>query len=354
MEVTPTSAVVQTDEPLSPGDRVLVRLSFPGLLEPFELEAHAVSRRLPAGPGEPAGVTFVFVFASEAEEERLRRLLAGDLGEPGPADPAAEGPLEDAAPPRADPPYRVLVVEDSPITRDTLLFGARKHFRGRTQLALAFADSAEQAWEMLQASRYELVIVDHFLPGMQGADLVARVRSDPHVAGIPIVGISTGGDRARELLLGAGADVFLEKPLVVRDLVSSLERLVSLAGPVQRRRILVVDDSVLFLDVTRAVLEQAGYSVLCASSLADVERLTSARPDLVLMDVQMPEAYGDDVAMVMRAMRRVHVPIYLLSSLEDDELTQRASEAEIEGFISKRQGPEHLVDRVRAILGERP
>jgi two-component system KDP operon response regulator KdpE len=119
----------------------------------------------------------------------------------------------------------------------------------------------------------------------------------------------------------------------------------------KRRQILLVDDSPLVLDMMRAAFVQAGYEVLTAQDLAqlDVHRATS-RPDLVLMDVQMPEAFGDDVAMVLRAARDVEAPIYLLSTLDEAELRRRAAEAEIDGFISKQIGVDAILARVRQIL----
>jgi DNA-binding NarL/FixJ family response regulator len=69
------------------------------------------------------------------------------------------------------------------------------------------------------------------------------------------------------------------------------------------------------------------------------------------MDVQMPEAFGDDVAMVLRAAREIDAPIYLLSTLDEAELKRRATEAEIEGYISKQIGVEAIIARVRQILG---
>jgi len=118
-----------------------------------------------------------------------------------------------------------------------------------------------------------------------------------------------------------------------------------------KKTILLVDDSPLTLQVTREALEGAGYAVLCARDLEEMEQhRKSGKLDLILMDVQMPEAFGDDVAMVLRGAKGLRIPIYLLSTLEDAELAQRAREAEIDGFIPKRIGMEGLVERVRAIL----
>ena len=120
----------------------------------------------------------------------------------------------------------------------------------------------------------------------------------------------------------------------------------------RRKQILIVDDSALVLDMMRAALDAAGYDVLVANDLTQLEEHRRFhRPDLVLMDVQMPEAFGDDVAMVLRAAREVDAPIYLLSTLDEAELKRRAADAEIDGFISKQMGAEAIVSRVREIIG---
>jgi DNA-binding NarL/FixJ family response regulator len=117
------------------------------------------------------------------------------------------------------------------------------------------------------------------------------------------------------------------------------------------KRILLMDDSEIFLEVARRALEQAGYEVITANDLESFQQARQQKPaDLVLMDVQMPEAFGDDIAMTLRFAHDVDTPIYLLSSLNDDELAERANEAQIDGFISKNIGMDRIVEQVRRIL----
>jgi len=117
------------------------------------------------------------------------------------------------------------------------------------------------------------------------------------------------------------------------------------------KRILLMDDSEIFLEVTRRALEQAGYEVITANDLESFQQARQQKPaDLVLMDVQMPEAFGDDIAMTLRFAHDVDTPIYLLSSLSDQELAERVNEAQIDGFISKNIGIDRIVEQVRRIL----
>lgn len=119
------------------------------------------------------------------------------------------------------------------------------------------------------------------------------------------------------------------------------------------RRVLIIDDSPLVLELTRSALESAGFSVATASTLDafEAERARQA-PDLILVDVQMPEAFGDDVAATLRGAYGVDVPILLLSSLEEAELATRATNANASGFISKKAGIQTLIGKVtQAIEG---
>lgn len=117
------------------------------------------------------------------------------------------------------------------------------------------------------------------------------------------------------------------------------------------KRILLMDDSPIVLEMTKTALEQAGYEVVCASDLAELAQLRDQRSDLVLMDVQMPEAFGDDIAMTLRHSYGIDVPIYLLSSLDEADLAERVEWARVEGFICRKHGLEKVVDEVHKILG---
>jgi CheY-like chemotaxis protein len=119
-----------------------------------------------------------------------------------------------------------------------------------------------------------------------------------------------------------------------------------------RKRILILDDSPLALDVSQQALEAAGFDVSTALNLEQLEKLRATLPpDLILIDVQMPEAFGDDVAMAIRRTRQDRVPLVLFSNLEPADLARRAKGAGADGFISKRDGLQRMVDQVKALVG---
>lgn len=114
-------------------------------------------------------------------------------------------------------------------------------------------------------------------------------------------------------------------------------------------RILVIDDSAIILAAVRHALDGAGYGCATAGTFEELGQHDANAFDLVLMDVQMPELFGDDVGVALR-QRGVKAPIYLFSTLDETELDERAKEAGLDGFISKRKGMDHLLAEVARII----
>ena len=152
------------------------------------------------------------IAAATAEDGARLRTVLETLAE-DPAEEALEG-------------FHVLLVEDNSLIRDMFSYGIRKYFRGKPgYVTVDVAADGASAWQMLSDGSYDLAIVDYFLPELDGAQLVQRMKAEPRLATVPVVAVSVGGPTARDATLAAGADLFLDKPLVLRDLFATLERL---------------------------------------------------------------------------------------------------------------------------------
>lgn len=339
IDLTASSVFVVTEWHAKVGTPVALQLSFPRILEPIEIAARISDIRIAGEPGDRGGVKLEFDPGAGDVRARLVSLLE-----------QVSAPLT----PDESHPCRVLLVEDSWFTR--LIFAHMSKVLERSRpVAFDQADTAETAWQMLAGSTYDLVIVDYFLPAEDGASLIAKLRRDERLASTPIVAISVGGRDAREATLSAGADVFVDKPLVLRDLFNTLriiaERRSDARPAGERKGILVFDDSPFALTLTRAALEDAGFKVAIAADLSSFERLRATfDPDLILVDVQMPEAFGDDVVSMLRGWQGVRIPIVLVSSLDQSELARRAQRAHASGYICKGAGMSELVRRCREFL----
>lgn len=119
------------------------------------------------------------------------------------------------------------------------------------------------------------------------------------------------------------------------------------------KSILLLDDSEIVRAAAAHCLEQAGYAVTTVSSIDELEERGDPQgADLILLDVDVQQLFGDDVGMVLRKVRGITRPIWLYSSKPEGELAERVADAGLDGFISKSDGLEALVERVRQILGD--
>jgi CheY-like chemotaxis protein len=105
----------------------------------------------------------------------------------------------------------------------------------------------------------------------------------------------------------------------------------------QQRKILVIDDSEIVLEVTRAALESAGHHVVTHDRAAGcVALILQQKPDLVLMDVNMPHLGGDTIVGVLGKAQPVSgIVVLLYSSLPADILRVKAEAVGAQGFIQK-------------------
>jgi CheY-like chemotaxis protein len=209
-ELTRSSVFVVTDWRPPLKTEVQLRISFPTLLAPIDVPASVIEHRPARGVGSPAGLSFRFEAPPDggAIEELLGRL---DLG-------------SDAPPAKQLREYRVLLVEDNTFIGDMFAYGIAKYFAARNgQVLFDHACDAASARAKLEDMAYDLVIVDYYLPAEDGATFIARLRRDPRFSTAPVVAISVGGRDAREATISAGADLFLDKPVVLRDLFRTLQ-----------------------------------------------------------------------------------------------------------------------------------
>ncbi|HEX9307760.1 MAG TPA: response regulator [Anaeromyxobacter sp.] len=117
------------------------------------------------------------------------------------------------------------------------------------------------------------------------------------------------------------------------------------------RKILIVDDDELHLACAKELLEAEGYEVLVhQTAFGATERLIRSRPDLVLIDVNMPALSGEGLVAILR--RRVHatgVKLFLYSSNDEDALRSAAERLGIDGYVCKGD-PDELRRKVGGAL----
>jgi len=118
-------------------------------------------------------------------------------------------------------------------------------------------------------------------------------------------------------------------------------------------RVLVVDDSTMLVELATRSLIAAGFRAAGATDLAGLDRqLSSGSFDLILVDVNMPEMFGDDVVDFLRSQRQVRAKLILYSQLSERELSEKAASCGADGYICKAGGIESAVSAVRRFLAD--
>jgi DNA-binding response OmpR family regulator len=119
----------------------------------------------------------------------------------------------------------------------------------------------------------------------------------------------------------------------------------------QPRCVVSIDDSRTVLATVRAAFERLGVEVVTAEDPSELAPGVFQRADLIVVDVQMEQVFGDDVVSFLRGTWQVEAPIYLYSSLPQDELDRRAAAAGADGAVCKSRGVQALVDHVKHLVG---
>jgi CheY-like chemotaxis protein len=206
---------LRTERPFVVGDRLSVTLSFPGLLQPLDLGVTVRGLSAPdeISPDAPLGAHVVFDHGGPEQAAAVRALVARfERGAPSPV-----------------APFRVLLVEDNDFAHKLFRHAVKRFHYEWTDggsLQIIGAGDGGEALEALESSPIDLAIVDYFLPSMNGGALIRRMREDPRWARTPILVISVGGSGVREAAMAAGADLYLDKPVLLKQLLNTLHILV--------------------------------------------------------------------------------------------------------------------------------
>jgi len=206
---------IRTDREFATGDRVPLVVSFPGLMEPVELEVEVVRRRPGTPEGGPAGVAVKIPVDRIDDRHKIARLTETARTGVGKARQA----------------FRVLVVEDNPHVVEMYEYALRRlrSNEGLMDVGVEYATNGHEALTRLgELPRIDLVMTDLYMPVMDGFTLVERMRGDPALMDVPVLVISAGGADARSRAVDLGVDVYLQKPVQFSDIITTVRTLLKI------------------------------------------------------------------------------------------------------------------------------
>jgi len=117
-------------------------------------------------------------------------------------------------------------------------------------------------------------------------------------------------------------------------------------------KVLVIDDDVTFTSILNLGLRGKGYTVEVAHDGAEgLHKAGEFRPDLIILDVNMPKLSGFDVALRLKGDKELKaIPIILLTALSQDVNIERGYNLGVEDYLTKPFSVDHLFLKVRKYL----
>jgi Response regulator containing CheY-like receiver domain and AraC-type DNA-binding domain len=211
---------IVTSEQFSIGEEVDFEISFPGLLDPIPMKGQVKWSRKALSLDEPAGIGVEFLSTHSSGESSFAKLVS-DIGSAG-------GQREEIS----EIVFRVLLVEDNAVVRDMFRYGVEKiSLRQRAVKARVEVEEAgdgKEAWTMLKSRPFHLMILDLYMPVMDGAQLIEMVRNDEHLKDLIILVVSAGGAEGKDMAKLHGADAYLDKPIKLKDMTETIATLLAI------------------------------------------------------------------------------------------------------------------------------
>jgi len=207
----------------------------------------------------------------------------------------------------------VLVIDDDPTVHDLM-----QRFLRREGLRMVAAASGEEGLRLARELRPAAITLDVMMPGMDGWAMLTALKADPLLADIPVIMLTIVDDKNMGYALGA-AD-YLTKPIDWGRLAVILQKYRCAHPPCT---MLVVEDDADTRDMLRRLLTREGWVVMEATNgRVALERMAESQPELILLDLMMPEMDGFAFLEVLRqqdAWRSIPVVVVTAKDLTPED-----------------------------------
>jgi len=237
----------------------------------------------------------------------------------------------------------VLVIDDDPSVLDLM-----ERFLSKEGLCVETAASGIQGLELARRLKPDVITLDAMMPGMDGWAVLSALKSDPVLAGIPVIMVTILDDKQMGFALGATD--FVTKPIEWTRLGGLLKKY---RKSTTANLVLVVEDDPATREILQRQLEKEGWEVATAEhGGVALQKVEQRMPGVILLDLMMPEMDGFDFLQELRqrpAGRQV--PVIVITAKELTEEDRRR----LNGYVSKvlAKGAykmDELLQEIRALV----
>jgi len=269
---------------------------------------------------------------------------------------------------------RFLVVDDFDAMRTTI----KNNLISMGFEQVSIASNGSEALKILEAKPIDCIISDWNMPVLNGMELLQQVRSSDKFKNIHFMLATAEGNRESvNFAIAEGVSAFIIKPFTHAMLRDKVQRMLSqpavrlaadrlakesaaaekvshssTAKSIARARILVVDDIPANIDVIVGFLKEI-YQIKAATSGAKALKIINGNqpPDLILLDIMMPEMDGMEVCRLIKSNQETqHIPVIFLTAKSEVNDITKGLEAGAVDYITKPANPAILRARVKTHL----
>ncbi|MBI2754684.1 MAG: response regulator [Betaproteobacteria bacterium] len=284
------------------------------------------------------GSTFTMQLPAEVPEPAESGAVAEIPAAAQPA-PALEAVV--AAAPSPGDRNTILVVDDDPDVRQLL-----QRYLSREGFQVLTAAGGEEGLRLARQMRPRAITLDVMMPGMDGWAVLTDLKKDPELAMIPVLLCTILDDRGMGFALGASE--FLTKPIDRNHLVALLRKHARGQTP---GKVLLVEDDADAREMLARLMQKEGWVVAEAENgRMALERVAAGRPELILLDLMMPELDGFEFVNELRKVEANRsIPIIVVTARDLTPEDHRRLNGHVEAILQK--GGRSSDDLLREISG---
>jgi len=250
---------------------------------------------------------------------------------------------------------KILIVDD-----DQDFVEATKTILENDGYRVVGAANGEEALERVRQEAPVLIILDLMLPDRDGLSLCETLKTDVRTSDIPVLVVTAAAkpkSHLKEIVSHHRVDDYAEKPVSAKELLRRVDKLISEAyRKIETRKttILIADDDPDFVLSTKRILQTHGYGVVVAKNGEEcVEMAKEHLPDMIILDVMLPDKDGYTVCTELKEGKRTHgIPVLMTTVLgrelrKPDFACEVAVGHEADDYADKPIPTEELLKKVR-------
>jgi len=236
----------------------------------------------------------------------------------------------------------VLVVDDEP----NVVLMISEYLTGEGYNTIT-ATSGKKALELAETHRPFAITLDVIMPEMDGWEVLQNLKKNPETADIPVIIVSVSGDRATGFALGAVGSI--TKPFTRDALIAEINKI----GRPRPHSIMVVDDNEIDLREMARVIEEEGIKTVLAGSGSNcMEMLKEDSPDILVLDLMMPEMDGFEVLDRIRMDPKTgNLPVIIVTAKDLSIEDRKRLKGSVSSILAKSDTTSRaLLEEIKKIL----